>query len=64
MGCRQHDKNQLKQCGPEKYEEYALGKAIESLTTYECAACGARWLHRVESGMGGHGHFWEPLEEK
>jgi hypothetical protein len=58
--CRRHDTSTLTQVGKTEHDTFFGGKARETITRYECAVCKARWLHRVESGVGGHGDFWEP----
>ncbi len=44
--------------GEPTYDTMFDGKAREKRTRYRCPACGALWEHLEESGVGGHGSFW------
>lgn len=57
--CAAHKPSALEQVGEIEREEYFGGKAHEKITHYVCRFCGAKWLYRVESGLGGSGRFWE-----
>ena len=49
----------LEQVGEDERVTFFDGKALEVISHFVCRICGAKWLHRVESGVGGHGDFWE-----
>jgi hypothetical protein len=57
--CTNRRTNALEQVGENERVDYYGGKAHEELSHFICRHCGAKWLHRVESGAGGHGNFWE-----
>lgn len=48
----------LEQVGKVERDEYFEGKARETRTHFVCQFCGAKWVHLVESGLGGPGSFW------
>ena len=56
--CRQQDRSVLEQLPGENIVEFHGGKALESRTHFVCKACGAKWVHGVESRVGGHGRYW------
>jgi hypothetical protein len=55
--CTTHDLSELEQVGKAEHST-VTGKDREVRKWYDCKTCGARWLHVVESGLGGHGDFW------
>lgn len=63
--CNSHDRTKLNKVAAET-ERFFFGKAIETRTRYVCPKCGATWVHTSESGLGGHGSFWdeEPHDNK
>lgn len=58
--CRDEDRTCLIQLGEPERAEFFGGKAHEVRTRFQCKKCGARWILIVESGLGGHGHCWNP----
>ena len=58
--CRKRDRDVLQKVGNVERDEFFGGKAQESRTHYACTVCGTKWVHTVESGVGGHGNNWDP----
>jgi hypothetical protein len=56
--CTERRPGALERVGEVEREEVLGGKALEVRTHYVCRFCGAKWVHLVESGMSGHGNFW------
>lgn len=56
--CTNRRPNALEQIGEDEKDILFDGKAQEVRSHFVCRHCGAKWVHLVESGLGGHGNFW------
>ena len=56
--CRERRPGALEQLGEPEHIPFMGGKAPAIDTHFRCTTCGAKWVHIVESGAGGHGDYW------